>query len=197
MSTPIYSTSTQTPEATGETGPQCGSSPESTTAQSGVELGSSIDAIDTAAAGQANSMGATGSTGTHRDAAMNSVQVAASKATGSASVTTTGAAASSQASSIGSRDVALIKTTGAQVVEFGFDSGVYMVSPHPDKGAALALSLQGVSLVIPVATISLARGRIADIAWESPFTARTEQWREALLDRVIAESAEAILGAAS
>ncbi|QSB05190.1 hypothetical protein [Natronoglycomyces albus] len=56
-----------------------------------------------------------------------------------------------------------VKATGGQVVEFVFGSGRYMVSPHPERGSALALNLQGQSLVIPVAMIAPACGRLGDI----------------------------------
>ncbi|QSB05582.1 hypothetical protein [Natronoglycomyces albus] len=179
MSTPIYSTSSRSTGSTGSCDAATGSDRTTTTDLEGA----TASKTDDSAAMRANDVGTT----------VSGRATTSGRSRGKA----TESASSPRGTSIKPRDVASTKTTGAQVVEFSFDSSVYMVSPHPDKGAALALSLQGVSLVIPVATISLARGRIADIAWESPFAARTEQWREALLDRVITESAEAILGAAT
>ncbi|QSB05484.1 hypothetical protein [Natronoglycomyces albus] len=90
-----------------------------------------------------------------------------------------------------------VKTTGDQVVEFTFGSGRYMVSPHPERGSALALNLQGQSLVIPVATIAVMRGRFTEVVWETPFLARSPEWKDAILNQVSQNLAESLLGDAS
>ncbi|QSB05433.1 hypothetical protein [Natronoglycomyces albus] len=90
-----------------------------------------------------------------------------------------------------------VKTTGAQVVEFSFASGRYMVSPHPERGSALALNLQGQSLVIPVATIALVRGQLGEVTWETPFLARSPEWKDAILNQVSQNLAESLLGGGS
>ncbi|QSB05128.1 hypothetical protein [Natronoglycomyces albus] len=90
-----------------------------------------------------------------------------------------------------------VKTTGNQVVEFAFGPGRYMVSPHPERGSALALNLQGQSLVIPVATIALVRGQLGEVTWETPFLARSPEWKDAILNQVSQNLAESLLGGAS
>lgn len=74
-----------------------------------------------------------------------------------------------------------IKPTSDRVVEFSFRSDTYMVSPHSDRGSALALNLQGQSMVIPVATLIINGYQITDVEWETPFSGRSTVWQKALL----------------
>ncbi|QSB05501.1 hypothetical protein [Natronoglycomyces albus] len=90
-----------------------------------------------------------------------------------------------------------VKTTSDHVVEFRFGPGRYMVSPHPERGSAFSLNLQGQSLVIPVATIRVSGGRFTEVDWETPFLARSPEWKDAILNQVSQNLAESLLGGAS
>ncbi|QSB06752.1 hypothetical protein [Natronoglycomyces albus] len=72
------------------------------------------------------------------------------------------------------------KTTSDAVVEFVYNFDTYMVSPHPERGSALALTMQGHSMPIRVATILIQRGRILGIEWETPFSGYPSQWHDAI-----------------
>ena len=77
-----------------------------------------------------------------------------------------------------------IKATGEMVVEIWFNSATYMVSPHPDRGNALALTMQGHSMAIQVATVIIDELEIDEAIWETPFSGRPPEWQGALLDLV-------------
>lgn len=78
------------------------------------------------------------------------------------------------------------KTTGDQVVEFKFDASTYMISPHPEHGGAIKVTMQGQCLAIDVATVSFKSfNEISDITWETPFSGRNDEWKQALLSLVI------------
>ena len=76
------------------------------------------------------------------------------------------------------------KMTGDLVVEIWFNSAVYMVSPHSERGNALVLTMQGHSMAIQVATVLLQDGEITETIWETPFSGRPPEWQGALLDLV-------------
>ncbi|QSB05947.1 hypothetical protein [Natronoglycomyces albus] len=76
------------------------------------------------------------------------------------------------------------KTTSDAVVEFVFNFDTYMISPHPKRGAALALTMQGRSMPIRVATILIQRGRIHTIEWETPFSGYPPEWQTTIGDLV-------------
>lgn len=78
------------------------------------------------------------------------------------------------------------KTTGDEVVEFIFNSSTYMVSAHPERGSTLALTLQGLSMVIPVAAIPFVDGTPGDITWETPFSGYPPECLDALIALVLA-----------
>lgn len=78
------------------------------------------------------------------------------------------------------------KATGDEVVEFIFNSATYMISPHPEECSALALTLQGVSMVIPVATVPFVDGTPGDITWETPFSGYPPECLDALTALVLA-----------
>ncbi|QSB05757.1 hypothetical protein [Natronoglycomyces albus] len=76
------------------------------------------------------------------------------------------------------------KTTPESVVEFDYASDTYMVSPDPDHGGALRLTMRGQTMPIAVATLLLRRGTILASQWETPFCGRPNTWREAILSQV-------------
>ena len=76
------------------------------------------------------------------------------------------------------------KLTGDLVVEIRFNSSTFMISPHPERGSALALTMQGTSMAIQVATVLLRNGEITEAIWETPFSGRPPEWQGALLDLV-------------
>lgn len=85
-----------------------------------------------------------------------------------------------------------VKTTGDQVQEFALGTMKYMVSPHPEHGQAVKVSMQGQCLCVSVATVVVtAPGAhtdnvaVAKVEWETPFSAHPENWQNELLDRVL------------
>ncbi|QSB05098.1 hypothetical protein [Natronoglycomyces albus] len=84
------------------------------------------------------------------------------------------------------------KTTPDSVVEFRYNSEVFTVSPHPERGSALALRMRGQCMAIRVATILFARGRITGVEWETPFSGRPTEWQEALLAQAVANADPAL-----
>lgn len=87
------------------------------------------------------------------------------------------------------------KVTGPEVVEVCFNSATYMVSPHPERGNALALTMQGQSMAIHVATLLVKGGSVSEAIWEVPFSGRPPEWQDALLDLVSANAGSAVLAA--
>lgn len=78
------------------------------------------------------------------------------------------------------------KPTGNQVAEFIFNSSTFMVSPHPEHGSAVKVTMQGQSMAIEVATVVFTSvNEISEITWETPFSGRPPEWQEALVRLVI------------
>ena len=84
------------------------------------------------------------------------------------------------------------KLTGDRVVEIRFNSATFMVSPHPERGNAVAVSMQGSSMAIPVATILVEDYELSETTWETPFSGRPPEWQGVLLD-LVAQHADVVI----
>ncbi|QSB06260.1 hypothetical protein [Natronoglycomyces albus] len=65
-------------------------------------------------------------------------------------------------------------------MEFQFAGDTYMVWPHSHRGRTVLLTLQARTSAIAVAKMIARRGLITDIEWETPFSGRSQEWRDTL-----------------